>query len=426
MMRHWGKLAMGLLVVAAVAVVLTRRHAPVEPLAASPTPAARVDVTAVRLERVPRTLELSGTLRPQRSAVVATRVSGLIIELPPEEGDRVAAGQAVARIDVGQVAARTGQARAEVSLAEASRGERAQAVTRAAAAIDAAAAHRRELLAQIEEARASSRQAAIDQRRQAYMFKHDAVARAELDRADTALSVAHAHVASLQAALSQADADAASARAALAQARASTASSAAAVDVARAGVDLAASDLAYGTLRAPFTGSVTRKLAHVGDLAVPGRPLLQIDDMDHLRLEVAAPEQALRYLVPGQSVKVSIEALRIAANGTVARIVPSADPATRTFTVKIALPPTPGLVPGLYGRVRVPQGYREIVRVPESALVRRGQLVGVFVAAEGQARLRWIRTGEGGEVLSGLRVGDRIVTRPAADLEDGASVTDHE
>jgi hypothetical protein len=83
-----------------------------------------------------------------------------------------------------------------------------------------------------------------------------------------------------------------------------------------------------------------------------------------------------------------------------------------------------GLRQGTFARILVPGAKAEGLTVPAGALVKRGELTGVFVAKDGHAELRWISVGEGGDILpvrSGLRAGDRVIDRPGA-LQDGQPI----
>ena len=141
------------------------------------------------------------------------------------------------------------------------------------------------------------------------------------------------------------------------------------------------------------------------------------------------PESALRGLSVGSPVEVVVDSAGVASRpGTLAEILPSADPRSRTFTVRAVLDNADGaLRSGMFARLRLPGAEESRVAVAEGAVVRRGPLTGVFVVDEGGiARLRWITTGETREgrveVLTGLSEGERVVTAPPASLEDGRRV----
>ncbi|MBI3990393.1 MAG: hypothetical protein HY347_12360 [candidate division NC10 bacterium] len=119
--------------------------------------------------------------------------------------------------------------------------------------------------------------------------------------------------------------------------------------------------------------------------------------------------------------------MKPAPPGPLVEIVPAADPVSRTFTAKIALPALPGLRSGLFGKALFVAGQRQGMVVPRQAVVERGQLVGVFVLEEGKiARLRLVKMGktfgDRVEILSGLAAGERIVVEGAQGLSDGSPV----
>jgi RND family efflux transporter MFP subunit len=194
---------------------------------------------------------------------------------------------------------------------------------------------------------------------------------------------------------------------------------------ARASVAEAETMLGYLRLTAPFAGVVTRKLAEVGDLASPGRPLVELEDASTLRLEADVPESLVGRLSAG--VKLPVRVGEMDAEGTVSEIAPAADPASRTFLVKLDLPTAPPLRSGQFGRVRVPAPARVSLRVPATAVTQRGQMEFVHIVSDGAARLRLVKTGRhfGTEVelISGVSAGEQVVLDPPAALHDGQPVS---
>ena len=193
-----------------------------------------------------------------------------------------------------------------------------------------------------------------------------------------------------------------------------------------AGVAEAETMLDYTKVTAPFAGVITRKHADVGDLATPGKPLLEMEDSTALRLEADVPEAVIGKLKLGDQLPVRISALENELEGVISEIAPAADPNSRTFLVKLDLPSTPGLRAGQFGRVAMPVGETSALRVPASAVVQRGQMEMVFVVSNGKAHLRLVKTGKhiGDEVelVSGVDAGETIVTENAANLMDGQPV----
>jgi RND family efflux transporter MFP subunit len=196
--------------------------------------------------------------------------------------------------------------------------------------------------------------------------------------------------------------------------------------VAVASVAEAQTMLDYTKVTAPFAGVITRKHADVGDLATPGKPLLDMEDSTALRLEADVPEAVVGKLTLGDKLPVRIAALEKEFEGVVSEIAPAADPSSRTFLVKLDLPGTSGLRAGQFGRVAMPVGETSTLRVPASAVVQRGQMELLFVVVDGKAQLRIVKTGKriGSEVelVSGVSAGEKVVTEGAAGLVDGQPV----
>jgi RND family efflux transporter MFP subunit len=242
-----------------------------------------------------------------------------------------------------------------------------------------------EIQARLDQARAVREQAQRDRDRFANLLRQQAVTQAEFDAAESRFRVADA------------------------------------------GVAEAESMLGYARVTAPFAGVISRKLADVGDLASPGRPLAQLEDPTTLRFEMDVPEALLDCVKPGQKLALHIAGARGDITGVISEIAPMADPNSRTFRVKLDLPPGAGARLGQFGRALVPVGEVTLPRVPASALVQRGQMELVFVVADRIAHLRLVKSGRrvGDEVMlvSGVNPGEQVVVDGAAALLDGQPVT---
>jgi RND family efflux transporter MFP subunit len=179
----------------------------------------------------------------------------------------------------------------------------------------------------------------------------------------------------------------------------------------------------YAQIVAPFDGVIARKLADEGDLAMPGKPLLELEGRAGLRLVADVPALLASRVLPGAKLGVRVDTVADALTGTVAEISPAADPASRTVRVKLDLTESPHLRSGQFGRLSVPLSEATFLFVPPPALVQRGQLEILFVAADGKAQMRLVRTGkqtaQGIEILAGLGSGEAVVVDGAASLRDG-------
>lgn len=181
----------------------------------------------------------------------------------------------------------------------------------------------------------------------------------------------------------------------------------------------------YKDIVSPIDGVVTGKFIDPGTMAMPGMPLLTIEDTSLYRLEAEIDESLAGQITPGMDVEVEISALNAKLQGSVSETVPAVDPRTRTFKIFISLPPEMQLKSGLFARVRIPVGQQEVVMIPASAVLSKGQLTGVYVVdANRVITYRLVRVGKkyGGraEVLSGLKPKEVIVSGDLTKIVDGA------
>jgi len=354
-------LRLGCLIVAAVlglSSCSTQRQAEVP----STETVSKASVLAVKPASIPDVLEAVGTVRAAQTGDLASQMMGNIVEIRVHEGDRVSRDQVLAIIDDSQPRA---------------------AVDRAIAA---------ELAAQQQLVAADSDLALAESTLKRYqkLYEENVVSSQAFDevKARQEANLARRDIAK---------AGQAQARAALKQAMTS---------------------LDYTRIRAPFNGVVTGKKADRGSFASPGMPILIVEDTRRYRLEVAVNEGDLRHVRTGGQVSIAIEALGDAElKGKVVEVVPAADPASRAFLVKIELPTDTRLRSGLFGRAQFSRGKQQVLLIPRSAVVERGQLQGVFVLDQNQlASLRYVTLGKSSgsdiEVLSGLQGGESFVANP--------------
>ena len=201
------------------------------------------------------------------------------------------------------------------------------------------------------------------------------------------------------------------------------------LEQAKAGLAAAEVMLSYAEITSPLDGWIVAKGIETGDMASPGRSLFTIEDLSRVKINVQVPETDVVGRAEGDPATVSLLGAEVAA--TINRIVPAGDPASRTFSVRLVLENPEGrFKSGMFARVRFDRGERQALRLPATALVERGQLEGIFLAANGFARLRFIKTGraDGGsvEILSGLEEGEEYVVDPPPGLVDGARITAHQ
>ncbi len=242
-----------------------------------------------------------------------------------------------------------------------------------------------EIKARLDQAEAGLQQAERDWRRVSALYQQQAATQADKDAADSRLELAKASVAEARAML------------------------------------------AYVEVKAPFDGVVTRKSADVGDLATPGKPLVDLEDPTRLQIDADVPEAIAGKIQAGARMIVRAGEGAGELSATVAEIAPSADPISRTFRVKLDVPENQALRPGQFARLVVPIGETTSLQVPTSAVLERGQMEIVFAVENQRARLHLVRTGrrlhDQTEILSGLDSGDSVVVDNASQLVDGQPVT---
>jgi RND family efflux transporter MFP subunit len=325
-----------------------------------------VTVEALAPSRVTEYYAASGTVTARTASAVSSRVMGMVTSIRVQEGDRVRKGDLLLTIDDRDV-------REKVRAAEEALSEARQALM---------AAREEKVLAE----------KTYDRYRQLYEAK--ALTEQELDTVKTRMEVARLGEERAQAALKRA----------------------------RARLEEARVYLDFTRVVSPTTGVVSEKRIDAGSMAAPGMPLLIVEEPSY-RLEVQVDERLLGRVKKGSPAEVTISSLGLTLTGTVSRVVPAVDPASRTFLVKVDIA-HPGLRSGLYGRARFALAEREALLVPRGALVRKGQLTGVYlVGPEGVVTYRLIRVGKlypgGYEVLSGVSSGDRIVVGGVENAVDG-------
>lgn len=188
----------------------------------------------------------------------------------------------------------------------------------------------------------------------------------------------------------------------------------------------------YTSIRAPYNGVITGKFVNDGDMANPGMPLLSIESPGQWKVIARIPESDIANLKLNDPVKVqfsSVAGLQIL--GTISEINPSSTNTGAQFEAKIALNTNPSqntsLYSGMYATVIYENGTQPIMLIPQNALVKRGQLEGLYtVSQSGTSLLRWIRTGKAYgdsiEVLSGLNDGEKYILSSESKLYDGAIV----
>lgn len=250
--------------------------------------------------------------------------------------------------------------------------------------------------AQVQAARASLEVATRDFERQKQLFEKNYISRANLERAESEFKATQAQV-----------------RAQLAM------------------LDAARTQSGLHVVRAPFAGVVSEVPVSLGDMAMPGRPVLTLFDPKSLRVSASVPQSLAARLGAVANTGLKVELPSLGAEGSRVtplrvQVLPTSDPGTHTVQVRAELPAAmAGVSPGQFARLwlEVPaSGARSesgTVFVAISSVVRRAEMTGLYVLdPNGRPVLRQVRLGrvedDRVEVLSGLSAGERVVTDPQA------------
>ncbi len=362
-MKHWNRIfAIAGLISSTTSIGLSGCSHERRIEAAAPETVSDVRLFVTQKTAAPDWLEAVGTVRAAQTSQLASRIMGSIVEVQAREGEQVQSGQVLAVIDDAQPRTAVEQATAAELAAQKS----------------------------VSATESEYQLAEVTKKRYQQLYEKKTVSPQEFDVVKTRYLSAEARRDMARAELAQASA-------ALAQARTS---------------------LSFTRIRAPFASVVTQKFADAGTLASPGMPLFVVEDTRSYRLEAAVDESDIRLVRSGQAVPVLLDALgNTELSGKIVQIVPAADPASRSFLVKIELRADERLRSGLFGRARFSRGERSALLIPQTATVERGQLQGVYVVdANGRAGLRYVTLGKTAgqqvEVLSGLQDGEKVVAAP--------------
>jgi RND family efflux transporter MFP subunit len=190
------------------------------------------------------------------------------------------------------------------------------------------------------------------------------------------------------------------------------------------------SELKYFNIKAPFDGIITSKLAHEGDLANPQSPILQMETEEAFEFQFSVSDRDISKLRKGQLAKVKVIENQEELDAQLSEISSSSQHSGGQFLVKASLLDVGNfnLFSGQQAEIQIVTNELEKgIFVPESALIRRGSLQGIYVlSAENKAMLRWVEVGESYEayveILSGLNSNESFITSSDSKLYNGINV----
>jgi len=323
----------------------------IAPAAAADAPALKTAI--VQYREVEQTYAAEGVVEAVKQSTVAAQISGRVVAVNFDVGDRVKKGQVIVRIDATEVNQAYAAAQAQVAQAD-----------------------------------ATLRNAKAQYERTQKLVEQKFVSPAALDKA-------------------QADYLAAQAQRAAAE----------------AGGGQAAATRGYATVIAPYSGVVSARHVELGEMAVPGKPLMTGFDPGELRVTASLPQYQLDAVRKAARASVEFPALNRRTQASRMAILPAADAQTHTTQVRLDLPAgIEGLYPGMFARAYFAVGKVKKLLIPASAVALRSEVAGAYVVGEaGEIRFRQLRLGEAAageevEVLAGLTPGEKLALDPIAAL----------
>jgi RND family efflux transporter MFP subunit len=333
-------------------------------------------------------LDASGYVVARRQATVASKITAKMVQLDIEEGDRVKAGQIIAKLDDTNIRAALNQAGAQLEFAKAG----------------------------LAETQVNLTNAERDYERQKSLVQKHFVSQAAVDNAQTTVDALRAQLATQRSN----------------------------VDVVARGLSVAERNLDDTIVRAPFAGIVTVKAAQPGEMVSPisagggftRTGIGTIVDMDSLEIQVDVNENFINRVRSDQQATARLNAYpdwQIPAH--VIAVIPTADRSKGTVTVRIALDqkdarilPEMGVrVSFLADSAQEPGGKPAGgVTLPSAAVQGSGTTGTVFIVRGDTVERRAVRLGAGSSdsitVLSGLNAGERVAIGDFAQLKDGVRI----
>ncbi|MEN6622380.1 MAG: efflux RND transporter periplasmic adaptor subunit [Smithella sp.] len=182
----------------------------------------------------------------------------------------------------------------------------------------------------------------------------------------------------------------------------------------------------FTRVTAPVSGRISHKYIDTGSMANPGMPLIAIEESGNFYVEAAIDERLRDKVKQGMMVELILDNPLNVQHGTIQHVLPPIDSLSRSFIIKVSFPHEHSRS-GLFVRVKIPVGKKEVILVPQKALVHKGQLTGVYaVDNQGIITYRLVRTGmvyaNDMEIISGLTSNDRLITEGIERAIDGGII----
>ena len=399
-------------------------------------PAVTVGVETLKSEPLKRVREMTGTIRAKNPISVSAESSGLrVSEILVEEGDTVASGQVLARLDSSSLAARKRQLEARLqqqraSLSKTISPNRPLETAQLRSSLDQARTQITVEKANLQVAQAALQDAVGNLERYQALYKSGAIPKTEAEsrrleylRQKGNVEVAEDRVAAARAAARQAEQ-----RLQLANQGGRSED----VTIAQAQIDELQGQLEelqiqidQATIRAPRSGLVSRKNVELGQVVSPGTVLFEMVQNGELELRASLPATELGRIEVGQTAAVRSGGLE--AEGRVWKISPQVDEETRNAEVRIELPNSSGFRPGMFADARITLEFPPAPIAPQKAIFGESPDYYIFLLKDDQTVAKApVSLGPKSEgkvaILDGVSPGQKLVVDGGGFLRDGDKV----
>ncbi len=405
--------------------------------AASGPPPLAVDVSRAHRRNIATMLSLDGQIAPLQESTLSTPESGTISAVYVNEGDRVTAGQLLAKLDSSQLEAQLAASQAAVTGSQAKVSGSSVQAPIASQQYTSAVSQAEQNLQQAQN-RIRTAQAALTN--QQLVYKSNTQLAGQGYVAQTALEQARAGYVSAQQEVNNARQALPAAEAALRTARSNTGQTGvdqatieqnrASLAQAQANVKLLQTQIAQSSIYAPFDGVVTQRLLDPGSFAGPNQPIVRVSQLSTVYVNANVPDEDLAYVHAGTRAGfTSASVPGRTFHGTISDV--NAVPTTGTLAYRARIrQPNPGNV--LRGGMLVTltiakEQHRDAIVVPRTALFTSDQGSNVYTVVDGKAKMLAVEVGLQTDTLSevrgaGIRAGTPVITTRPDALQDGSVV----
>lgn len=435
-----------------------------------------VETATVTRGDMEQTIEITGDINALEKVTLSAKIAGRVAQVSAREGDPVARGQVVVRLDQQDLLSnlQTAQGGLEMALARLSQAKTSQRVTKiqtdaaieqAQAMLDSANAglavaknpsrSQDRIIAEnsVAEAKANLDRAESDYKRNKSLVTQGAISQSTFDVYEMSYKVAQTQYKSATERLSlikeggrvelvrQSEASVASAREGLRTAKANASQNLlrkedvrqaqAALAQAKAGVAIAQQQLSYSLIRSPMAGILAQRTTEPGQVVAPGQTLGDVVDLRSLYLKGDVSETEIVNVSAGQSVRVKVDAIpRRTFSGIVEKVYPAAPAATRNFPLRVRISASGrDIRPGMFARGQIVVGVsKDVMLVPKDAIEERQGTKMVFYVSKNSAKRAVVTVLRENSLYaqvaepSGIKVGDVVVTEGRQNLQDGSRI----